>query len=129
MRNGAAAPTDSMAKREPPPRPSPDFIITSVEWELANEETHSDAGFPKIPEETVRRRYRQFLDVLNRSGWLTKGAYEAASSTLFSGHLTEDGFRFCQEYFGKWIDRMHKDKGAEKEERLLEKWRQSFLDS
>lgn len=115
-----------------PPRPDNDFRITSFEWQLDIEAQHHQAGFPAVESTVIRRRYWQFVDFLQRNGL---AAHTIAASVdeialgaeLRNFDLTPTGYAFAQRYADRWLERMYKDGGAEKEERILEKWHLQFV--
>ena len=114
-------------------RPAQDFRVTSVAWELDNEARHRQAGFDPVGREVVLRRFFQFADFLQRHGMTTRqivGTLDEVSEAaeLRNSDLTDEGFHFARRCHGKWLNRMFRDQGGEKERRVLERWLVQFRD-
>jgi hypothetical protein len=112
-------------------RPSEDFRVTSVAWELDIEARHRKAGFDPIGREVILRRFFAIVDLMQRHGMATWTIAKSLddideSSDLRNSDLTDDGFHFLRLYHGKWLNRMHKDGGEAKECAVLEQWLQKF---
>jgi hypothetical protein len=121
-----------MEKRYPP-RPDQDFRITSVGWHLDIEARHREAGFPAVGADVILRRYWQFIHFLQKNNLTVHTIAESRSNITFDAELrsfdlTDSGYRFVQRYSGRWLDRTHKDSGAEKEMKILEKWYAQFME-
>lgn len=113
-----------------PPRPTHDFTLSSVKWQVKSEATHRQAGFPEVPFDVIQRRFRQLLEFLAERGYLldpTLAQEVGLDTVLMNASLTDEGYLFVQRYEDKWTDRLHKDKGAEAERKFLEKWHAQFL--
>ena len=105
--------------------------MTSFLWQLENAATHECAGFPHIPEQTLRRRYWQFIAFIQEHGLTIREIaprLEAISpnTAIRNSDLTQKGYKFVQKYGDRWTGRMHKDKGASAEKGFLEKWYVAF---
>jgi|MudIll2142460700_1097286.scaffolds.fasta_scaffold419082_1 hypothetical protein len=110
-----------------PPRPEKDFRISSVQWWLDIVDTHTSAGFEPVPREVIVRRFFQFIELLQRKKLTARTIVRSLaemddSVELRNFDLTDLGYRFTQRYEPKWVDRLYKDQGPEKEEAFLEKW-------
>jgi hypothetical protein len=110
-----------------PPRPPHDFRITVLAWQIDSEKNHGSAGFPRIPEEILRRRFFQFLSFLQSKGMTVRTVAATIDQVnheteLRNSDLNESGYKFVQRYSDRWIGRMYKDKSEEKEQAFLEKW-------
>lgn len=108
-------------------RPKDDFRITSLAWELDIVDRFTKGGFDPLPRELVVRRFFDFIDFLQQHGLTTRTvvageAQVTEASELRNSDLTEEGFEFARLYHGKWLDRLYKDTGREKEKQYLEKW-------
>jgi hypothetical protein len=119
-------------KKQWPPRPEHDFKIGSVQWDIDIEANHRQAGFPEVKYEVIQRRFWQLLNFLAEKGYMIKSVPAALeevvpSTALMNLDLSEEGYSFVQRHEGKWVDRLYKDKGAEAERKLLEKWHAKFL--
>jgi len=118
-------------KKKKPSRPDNDFRITCFEWLLLTEKKHRDAGFEKIDIDILRRRYFQFIDFMQRNDMTNRIIHSACEdvgldSSLWNSDVNDVGYLFVQDYLGKWQDRLYKDKGREKEEKMLDKWLVKF---
>ena len=114
-------------------RPSKDFRISSVAWELDIEDRHRKAGFHPVAREVILRRFFTFIDFLQQSGMtsrtIAKALDDVDDTTEFrNSDLTDEGFDFTRLYHGRWLNRMYKDGGAAKERAFLEKWLRRFRD-
>jgi hypothetical protein len=114
-----------------PPRPAADFKITTFAWQINSEKNHGNAGFPRISEEVLRRRFFQFLSFLQANGMTTRTVAETIDEVnheteLKNSDLNEPGYRFVQRYVDRWIGRTYKDKGEEKEQSFLKKWHEKL---
>jgi hypothetical protein len=109
-------------------RPPQDFRVTSLEWELDIERRHRDAGFAPVTDEVIRRRFSQFAEFLAANEMIADpdSCRSELLTELRNAHLTNEGFYFVQQFHGRWLDRSHKDRGAEAERRILEKWYRKF---
>jgi hypothetical protein len=112
-------------------RPSEDFRVTSVAWELDNEGRHRNAGFDPVGREVILRRFFSFVDFIQQHGMTTgtiaNSLDDIDESTELRNHdLTDEGFDFVRLYHGKWLSRAHKDGGAAKECAFLAKWLHQF---
>ena len=112
-------------------RPSEDFRVTTVAWELDIEARHRKAGFDPVGHEVILRRFFSFVDFIQQYGMTTraiaKGLDDVDESTELRNHdLTDEGFDFVRLYHGKWLNRTHKDGGAVKERAFLEKCLRKF---
>ena len=117
-----------------PPRPANDFRITTFAWHLSSELNHRNAGFPAIPQETLVRRFWQFIFFLQDHGFTTLEIVHGPAditpdSELRNRDLTGEGYRFVQRYCDRWTGRMHKDRGEVSEAKLLGKWLGEFRTS
>jgi hypothetical protein len=115
-----------------PPRPDHDFKIASVQWHVDIEAKHRQAGFHEVQFEVIQRRFWQLLSFLAEHGYMVKpvpaeSGEVGLSTVLMNFDLSDEGYSFVQRYEGKWVDRLYKDKGADAERRLLEKWHAKFL--
>jgi hypothetical protein len=115
-----------------PPRPAQDFKITSVQWQNEIEATHRRAGFPEVKYAVIQRRFWQFLSFLGQRGYLINAMpasldHVNSKTELLNSDLNDDGYAFVQRFEGKWVDRLHKDKGEEAEWKFLENWHTQFL--
>jgi hypothetical protein len=107
-------------------RPTADFRISSVASELDIEGHHQKAGFNPLGREVILRRFFAFIDFLQQNGMTTRTIAKALddvdnSTELRNSDLTDEGFDFVRLYHGKWLNRMYKDGGDEKEQAFLEK--------
>jgi hypothetical protein len=112
-------------------RPSEDFRVTSVAWELDNEARHRKAGFDPVGRDVILRRFYSFVDFIQQNDMMTRTIAKALddvdeSTELRNHDLTNEGFDFVRLYHGKWLNRTHKDEGAAKEREFLEKWLHKF---
>ena len=112
-------------------RPSEDFRVTSVAWELDIEARHRKAGFDPVAREVILRRFFSFVDFIQQNGMTTrtiaKRLHDVDDSTeLRNSDLTDEGFEFVRLYHGKWLNRTHKDGGDAKERAFLDKWLHKF---
>ena len=117
--------------RTPHPRQDKDFRVDSVVWSLDGVRRHTDAGFPDIPREIVVRRFWQYLRFLQSHGLTVRtvanSQAEVGDSTeLRNFDLTDEGFRFIQYSHSRWVQRLHKDTGEQKEDGYLKKWYEKF---
>jgi hypothetical protein len=117
--------------RIPQPRPEKDFRVDSVAWSLDSVQRHTAAGFPEIPHEVVVRRFWQYLRFLQSHGLtvrtIVRSQAEVGDATeLNNSDLTDEGFRFIQYSHQRWVQRLYKDKGEQKEDGYLEKWYEKF---
>ena len=115
-----------------PPRPAKDIKITSVQWHIEIEATHRRAGFADVEYGVIQRRFWQLLSFLGKCGYLTSPVPASldnvnSKTELLNSDLNDDGYAFVQRFEGKWVDRLYKDKGAEVEWKILEKWHARFL--
>lgn len=115
-----------------PPRPAKDFKITSVQWHIEIEANHRRAGFAEVEYGVIQRRFWQLLSFLEQCGYLTSPVPASldnvdSKTELLNSDLNDDGYAFVQRFEGKWVDRLYKDKGAEVEWKILEKWHARFL--
>ena len=110
-----------------PPRPEHDFRITCFAWQLDNEANHRRAGFPVVPEETLIRRFWQYLSFLQAQGLTVRVIAESSEdicleTTLRNSDLTDEGYRFAQRFGDRWSSRVYKDTGEASEAKYLIKW-------
>lgn len=120
-------------KRFRHPRPAADFRVDSMSMLLDLAARHEKAGFPAIPAKTMRRRYWQYLNFLQRHEFTLRIVAASAedvseSSELRNSDLTDEGFRFVQYSHDKWLDRTYKDQGEVKEETMLQRWLARFAE-
>jgi hypothetical protein len=113
------------------PRPEKDFTVCSIAWDLDIVQRHTNAGFDHIPDSIVYRRFFQFLDFIQRHGFTVRIVAASLSdispsTALRNSDLTDDGFRFIQHAQPRWVSRLYKDRGEQKELQFLEKWFQTF---
>jgi hypothetical protein len=117
--------------RTPLPRPEKDFRVDCVAWSLDIVRRHTDAGFPDIARDVVVRRFWQYLRFL-QSHRLTvrtiiRSPAEVDDATeLRNSDLTDEGFRFVQYSHPRWVQRLYKDTGEQKEDGYLKKWYEKF---
>jgi hypothetical protein len=114
-------------------RPTEDFRVSSVCWELASEAQHRSAGFAPVPREVILRRFFTFIDFLHQHGMTTRVIAKALddvddSSEFRNRDLTDEGFEFVRRFHGKWLNRLYKDKGDHKEREFLVKCLHGFGD-
>lgn len=115
------------------PRPGEDFRVDSMSMQLDLAASHEKAGFPAIPAETMRRRYWQYLNFLQRHKFTIRIVAANAEDVsenpeLRNSDLTDEGFRFVQYSHDKWLDRTYKDQGEAKEETMLQRWLAKFAE-
>lgn len=118
-------------KKKLPPRPAKDFTVCRITWDLEAVQNHTHAGFQHIPDDTVYRRFFQFLDFIQRHSFTVRTIAETLSgvtttTSLRNSDLTDDGFRFIQYAQPRWSKRLYKDTGAEKEWAFLERWFRNY---
>lgn len=119
-------------KKKYPPRPTHDFTITSMQWQINSEATHRQAGFPEVKYEVIQRRFWQFCKFLIQHNYLLQAVpavpeFFEPSMALMNLDFTDEGYLFAQRYSDKWVGRLYKDKGAKAEHKFLEKWHAQFL--
>lgn len=112
-------------------RPSEDFRVSSVGWELDIEAPHRKSSFDPVARAVILRRFFTFVDFLQQHGMTTRTIVKTLdhvddSTELRNSDLTDQGFDFVRLYHGKWLDRTHKDRGDAKERAFLEKWLGKF---
>lgn len=113
------------------PRPAHDFTVTSVAWDIENEQTYRRAGFAEVSRDVLVRRFWQFLRFIQQRGLTSRVVARSLDdiseqTVLRNSDLTDTGFYFIQKYHGRWVDRTHKDRGEQKEEAFLKKWHETF---
>jgi hypothetical protein len=113
------------------PRPKEGFRVDSLSMLIDSERRHTDAGFPAIPMEVIRRRYWQYVGFLQRHSFTSRVLASSLAditetSELRNSDLTGEGFRFVQYSHDKWLDRNSKDQGEVKEEAMLLRWLEKF---
>ena len=112
-------------------RPSEDFRVTSVAWELDIEARHRKAGFDPATRDVILRRFFSFVDFIQQHGMTTRTIAKELdvvddSTELRNRDLTDEGFEFVRLYHGKWLNRTYKDGGDAKERAFLDKWLRKF---
>ena len=117
--------------RTPPPRPEKDFRVDCVSWSLDIVRRHTDAGFPDIARDVVVRRFWQYLRFLQSHSLtartIARSQAEVDDATeLKNSDLTDEGFRFVQYSHSRWVQRLYKDTGEQKEDGYLKKWYEKF---
>jgi len=115
----------------PPPRPENDFRVDCVAWSLDIVRRHTDAGFPDCHSHVVVRRFWQYLRFLQSHSltvrMIASSQAEVDEATeLKNSDLTDEGFRFVQYSHSRWVQRLYKDTGEEKEDGYLKKWYEKF---
>lgn len=122
-----------MAKKRQHQRPPHDFRVTSVSWELENEARHREGGFEAVEREVILRRFFAFVDFLQQQGMTARAILHVLEevsevSELRNLDLTDEGFEFVQLYHGKWLNRLHQDRGDLQERAWLARCLQKFRD-
>jgi hypothetical protein len=112
-------------------RTEKDFIIESISWLTENVDKHTQAGFTEIPKHVIHRRFNQLVNFLHLKGLSTLNLIDNieqvnAINELKNSDLNDKGFYFLQSCLDKWLGRLYKDNGADKEWKYLEKWYASF---
>ena len=108
-----------------------DFVVTTVWEELAIERLHQSAGFAPVPRGIVMRRFFTFVDFLQKNGLTTQTIMPSSLlvnefSELCRSDLTDEGFTFVAACHGKWLNRMGRDNGDERERTRLAGWLHQF---
>jgi len=115
----------------PSPRPEKDFRVDCVAWSLDIVRRHTDAGFPDITRDVVVRRFWQYSRFLQSHSLtvrtIARSPAEVDDATeLKNSDLTAEGFRFVQYSHPRWVQRLYKDTGEQKEDGYLKKWYEKF---
>ncbi len=112
-------------------RPTADFRVSSVAWELDINARHAAAGFAPVPEAVTVRRFYVFVAFLQRHGLTTRtiagSLAEVGPDTEFrNSDLTDEGFELTRRYHGRWLNRLGKGLGDSDDEAYLERWLRQF---
>ncbi len=112
-------------------RPTNEFTVRWVMWDLENVKRHTDAGFDDIPQDAVVDQFWVLIEFLQVNHLtvttVVHSRDEMTSDTkLMNSDITDDGYYFLQKYSGRYIGRLHNRDSVEKSRAYLSKWFQDY---